>query len=300
MADETGKGSIFLKLIIVVLIAVLVAAIMIPKQMWDEEDKNTEICRQRMVSLQAAELLFHSNNSAYCPDLDSLLDFFKTDPVAYELDFVKLDTFLGVQLLGLVEDDDYVKVTMDTILADTTMKDILRIVEIDYYFSNAMVNVIKRHDRRMAEILKPILTENEEDKMASSMAIKELASQMLPIDIMTVLKKDDSLKTVIKDLQPELSMEHFLQDIKRKSSVATRIDSFFTCFLDSLEMCPTVHKPYKIAVVGSTIVRANIACPITAEDSLAVENDFYRKKIGGMTLQNHGRIENGEYSWKEL
>ena len=298
MADDSGKGSIILKTIIVVLIVVLAGAIMIPKRMWDKEAENETICHQRMASLLSAELLFQKYNEAYCPSLDSLLDFFKNDLDSFQLEFVELDTFLGVELMKLIGKDSFAILTMDTIKADTAMDDILKTIGIDYFLAGAMCKVVQKNDRKMAAIINPVLAENIEDKMAPTIAINELVNHFNAYDIMQTLNEDDSLAFVLSQLSPTLAMEHYLQSVKQKTELATRIDSFYACFLDSLDHCPSVHKKYQIAIVGSTIVYSDIFCPITAEDSLKIENDFWKKKVGGMTLKNHGRITKGEKSWE--
>lgn len=300
MADETGKGSIILKLIIVILIVVLIGAIMIPKQMWDQEERNTEICHQRMSSLLAGELLYQKFNEHYCPSLDTLLRFFSDSLDKYQLEFVELDTILGVQLMELIKEDSLVLAIIDTITADTTLSDVLQTISIDYFLSGAMVKVVKRYDAEMTRIINPVLEENIEDKMAPSKAIAKLAEVKLPIDILNVFKKHDSLYTVIKQLKPTLAMEHFLPNIKQNPELSARVDSFYSCYLDSLYHCPTVQRQYKIAVVGSTIVFSHIYCPVDSTDSLAVENDWWRKNVGGITLKNHGNIESGEKSWEKI
>jgi|GEM_PF-1441003 len=298
MAEETGKGSIILKIIIVILIVVLIGAIIIPKRMWDREARNETVCRQRMSSLLAAELLFQKYNEAYCPSLDSLLVFFKNDLQAYQHEFVDLDTFLGVEIMKLVGKDPFVVATIDTIKADTTIKDILKTITIDYFLSGAMCDVAKKHDPKMAALINPILNENMDDRMAPTAAINELTKHYLPYDIMQVMNKDDSLAFALKQLEPTLATEHFLPAIKRNEAVATRIDSFYECFLDSLYSCPSVKKPYEIALQGTTIVYSNIYCPIDEADSMKIVNDWWKSKIGGLTLKNHGYIEKGEKSWE--
>lgn len=299
MAERTGKGSIFLKFIIFILIIVLIGAIMIPKQMWDAEARNTEICQQRMSSLLNAELLYQKHKDAYCPSLDSLIAFFKDDLTQYQLEFVNLDTILDLQLIELVKGDSLVQVTIDTIAADTTMSDILKTITIDYFLAKAMVGVIKNHDAKMTAILNPVIKENIEDKMAPSMAIQKLAEVRSAYDIIQVCNKDDSLAAAIKQIKPNLTMVHYLPKIRRYESIAKKIDNFYTGYLDSLYNCPTVNKPYHIEIAGSTIVFSNIFCPVDSLDSLKVATDFWKKKIGGLTVKNHGNISSGAKSWEE-
>ncbi len=363
MAEATGKGSIILKLIIVILIGVLAAAIMIPKQMWDQEAKNTETCHQRMNSLLSAELLFQKYNEKYCPNLDTLLAFFQNDvEKKYELEFVQLDTFLNVQLMKLVGEESIVKSIMDSVNWDTTYRDIKKAIEIDYFLADAMVNVALKHDTRMARVIKPVLDANYGDKMAPTKAMQELSNHFSNYEIMKVLNTDDSLATVLRQMAPDMDMADYLPKIKQFDHLASRIDSFYADFLDSLGTCPTVMKPYRIAVgqiykvndavieelefrkipveiiekvktlkdktivgdlafeetinnlltpeeltesgeiirskAGSTVQFANIYCPLDSTDILRVENNWWKNKIGGLKLVNHGKIYQNEKNWE--
>lgn len=364
MAEATGKGSIILKLIIVILIGVLAAAIMIPKQMWDQEAKNTTTCQQRMNSLLSAELIFQKYNEKYCPNLDTLLTFFQNDTEnKYELEFVQLDTFLNVQLMKLVGEDSIVKSIIDSVKWDTTYRDIKRAIEIDYFMAEAMINVAMKQDARMAKIIKPVQDANYGDKMAPTKAMQELANHFSYFEVMNVLNMDDSMATVLRQMAPDMDMADYLPRIKNFSHLATRIDSFYSAYLDSMGNCPTVLRPYRVAVgqiykvndavieelefrkipveiiekvktikdkeivgdlaydetiqklltpeelanageivkskAGSTIQYANIYCPLDSTDIAQVENDWWRKKIGGLKLENHGEIYKNERNWEK-
>ncbi len=362
MAEATGKGSIILKLIIVILIGVLVAAIMIPKQMWDQEEKNTKTCQQRMNSLLSAELLYQKYNEKYCSNLDTLLSFFQKDSEKkYQLDFVQLDTFLNVQLMNLVGEDSIVKSIIDSVKWDTTYRDVKKAIEIDYFLAHALLNVVLKKDVQMAKIAKPALDANFGDKMAPTKAMQELANNFSNYNIMKVLHMDDSLATVMRLMEPDMDMADYLLKIKNFNPQATRIDSFYTAYIDSLAGCPTVMRPYRLAVgqiykvtdavieelefkkvpvevvgkvktlkdkeyigdlafeqvinslltpeeltnsgeiirtkAGSTINYANIYCPLDSTDIVRVEGDWWKKKIGGLKLANHGEIYKNERNW---
>lgn len=301
MADTSGKGSIFLKLIIVVLVAVLVAAIVIPKQMWDEEEKNTEVCHQRMSSILAAELLHQKYTDTYIDDLDSLLTFFTNDLEKYQHDFVSLDTMLNLAMMDLVKDDSIAQLVMDTLTVDSMMADVMKSIGIDYFLSVDMCEVAKRYNAKMRDVLTPVMDENAGDKMVGTIAMKALAEEFSLYEIAEVMQKNDSLYSVLKQqFEPEMTMVEYLSDLKKYSWMQHSLDSLYHGYIDSLATCPTVGKPYHIEIAGSTIVFSNIYCPIDSLDSLAVENDWYKKKIGGMTLENHGKIEKGELSWQIL
>lgn len=301
MAEESGKGSIWLKLIILILIGVLIAVLLIPKRMWDKEALNTEICHQRMSSLLAAEFLIQKYQEAYNPNLDSLIAFFKKDTQhLYLQDFVALDTFMNVQLNELVKNDSIVKTIVDTVMAETTLADIKKTILIDYFLSGAIVKAIREHNPTMTAVVNPVMDEFMDDKMAPSKAVTKLFETFKSYDVMHAINMDDSLAYAIKQLQPTLTMVHYLPRIRKIPYLASRVDSFYNCYVDSIRTCPTVGKPYDIKVQGETIIFADIHCPITSEDSLKIENDFWKKKIGGMRLQNHGSIIKNEKNWEKI
>ena len=126
-------------------------------------------------------------------------------------------------------------------------------------------------------------------------------------DAIRLLTRKDTLAAAIEDTVREYCR---LNDIENPSGKI--LDSLYTyprfaSFIDSVAMeriqamrfCPTVDRPYKIAVIDTGVVKGFIIeCPITPEDSLRVENDFLLSKIGGLRITNHGRSETGEYSWE--
>ncbi len=78
------------------------------------------------------------------------------------------------------------------------------------------------------------------------------------------------------------------------------IDSVALYTLDNIFLCPTVLDSYKIVAVDTSVIKEiYIHCPIDSLDSLNVAKDFMLNKIGGLTISNHGSIDNGDRSWSE-
>ncbi|MEE9225852.1 MAG: hypothetical protein V3U68_06640 [Bacteroidota bacterium] len=73
------KGSIVLKIVIVVLVAVLVWVIYEPYAYMKQESAFKLESRLRMVNIRQAELLYLNRNGRYSSNLDSLILFIKTD-----------------------------------------------------------------------------------------------------------------------------------------------------------------------------------------------------------------------------
>lgn len=73
------KGSILYEILIVLLTLGLIGSIVYPKKIWEKEEREREICRQRMLDIQNAELLYFSKNNAYSTDLREVIEFLKSD-----------------------------------------------------------------------------------------------------------------------------------------------------------------------------------------------------------------------------
>jgi len=79
MAEPKAKGSIILKLIILIMIAVMIAAIWIPKKEWEKEAAEQELCRLHLENLYYTSLQYLKKYKIYQGDLDTLLNFIKND-----------------------------------------------------------------------------------------------------------------------------------------------------------------------------------------------------------------------------
>lgn len=75
-----AKGSVILKVIIVLLTAVLVYVIYEPYQIQAQEESFRAESRLRMVNIRAAQLQYIGNYGRYVSTLDSLVEFIETLP----------------------------------------------------------------------------------------------------------------------------------------------------------------------------------------------------------------------------
>ena len=79
MAAKGSKGSILLEILIVLMALLLIAVIIIPNQIWEEEEMVTSNCRHNMNSLYEAERFYYQRNSTYTDSLGKLLTFIQAD-----------------------------------------------------------------------------------------------------------------------------------------------------------------------------------------------------------------------------
>lgn len=79
MAYPKIKGSIILKLVIVILVCVLAYAIYLPKKIWNEEQAEEDECRFRLLSLLSAQIQYFSFNSTFADSVQKIEAFADTN-----------------------------------------------------------------------------------------------------------------------------------------------------------------------------------------------------------------------------
>ncbi len=119
------KGSWILRLLVVVLIVFVIAAILYPQKLWTKQDEVTELSRERMRNINFIVQRYHDINKAYVDDLDTLLTFIKNDSIlikrpSFEIESLtfydsKYDSFL----IGYVDRFHIEKIEMNRINADS-------------------------------------------------------------------------------------------------------------------------------------------------------------------------------------
>lgn len=74
-----AKGSIILKILIVLLAFLLVAVIAVPEKIWTEEEMITHTSRYNMNAIYEAEQFFHRKTGEYTENLDTLITVIEND-----------------------------------------------------------------------------------------------------------------------------------------------------------------------------------------------------------------------------
>ena len=73
MASQQPKGSIFLRLAIVIMVVVLIIVIIIPGDIWTNEANEQKECRNHMVSLYEANAYYFKLKNHYATDMNDLI-----------------------------------------------------------------------------------------------------------------------------------------------------------------------------------------------------------------------------------
>ncbi len=295
MAEAKAKGSIVYELLIVILAVVLVASIVYPKKLADQEAKNTEICRDRMSTILDAELVYLRYNGAYNDTLQRVIEFLRTDPRFYTY----VDSALGGNLDSIVTKLGEFREQEERILAlipmatDTVVMDSAASLQFAMKLeSRHLASYVEWvHDRMKDLPNMPI------ERLRDAFTIVDSKKFTLDMDIVRNSLLDGRLTDAEGAAKQVIANIDHVREIFR--DVRARLGDYRGAALDSLYNCPTVYRPHKIVHVDTAVIKyLNIYCPIDSSDIEALNRDFLRSKIGGLKIENHGKIENGNKSWE--
>jgi len=296
MSDEKAKGSLLYKGLIVVLAAMLVGSILYPKKLIDEEEANTALCRTRMGEVQKMALQYQKYRGTYNDTLDVLLDFIRTSPqfsgyvdsvIVGGLDSVvtKLNEFKEREQMIMAN----VPNATDSVMIDSLVR---------------LQNAIRLESRSLAGYVEFI---HDRMKNLPHMPMADLAAAFVVIDSKRFTLNMDIVKNSVTSGQLQAAEKAgrdvvaLIDDIVAKiQGVAREVPSYSDSGLDSLRYCPSTNKELRLVHVDTSVIKyLNIYCPIDETDIANVEANFLKSKLGGLKLQNHGKIEGGEKSWEK-
>ncbi len=111
MASE-GRGSILLKLAIIILVAALVAVIVIPGQIWDEEAREQKTAHENMMSIYESEKFLHRKTGNYTTNPNELISVVRQDSTIIQQQQLVNYTRELFDLLSSYLDIDYLDLLM--------------------------------------------------------------------------------------------------------------------------------------------------------------------------------------------
>jgi hypothetical protein len=131
------------------------------------------------------------------------------------------------------------------------------------------------------------------------------SDSVLALHVIKLLKKDKLASSIIDSLQRygrrfgiDTTEALVFDSLRTYPKFSQIIDSMAWQSLNNMFTCPTVKDSYSIEIVDTSIIKVlNVACPITKQDSLAIEKDFKLRRLGGLIISNHGKIKDWERSW---
>ena len=295
MATVKAKGSVILKILIVILSAALVATILYPKKIWDGEQRNTDTCRMNMDRIFKAEMIFLRHHNSYCNSLDSLISFIKDDSTKKLIrEYFKADTALAETITDhLMKVDPAAGLVVRNLCADTVMYSIIEAINYDSNLAHVILNRLESTPWRDEIKAKRDTGDND------VAIIKEIDKEFASIKIYEPIKDDDSLSLVFNRMMPEVPVGTLLDTLYVLNRDWTeKIDSAVTYTLTNLKNCPTIKREYQISVIDTSVIKyVDIKCPIDSLDIETIKTDFVKYRLGHLRIKNHGKIETGEKSW---
>ena len=298
MAKDKAKGSIILEILIVILIVALIATILYPKKIWEQEERNTKLCRTNMDRILKAELVYQKYHNTYTDSLPELVNFITKDSTKQAtIDYFYSDTSLAEKMLDVLrKTDEKANLLIDNILADTLFFAIMENVNYDSNLAHVILN--RYHDNPIADSVKAL---RESLDSSDVYYLRALRTKFSDLDLYNPIRDDDSLKLVFARMMPEVPIGALLDTLYVSNpNWMQRVDSAVAYTVNNFVKCPTVGREYIINVIDTSVIKyVNIACPIDSTDIEASKKDFFKYHLGHLRLKNHGKItETGEKSWE--
>lgn len=298
MAEAKAKGSILYQLLIVVLAAGLVGTILYPKKLWKEEETNTNLCRQRMEHLLRAELLYISSFNTYTDSIPKLVDFIQGDPSRARLqEYKTIDSLLAVDAINAIRDKGpkeelvaAVRAAVAKLPDDRQLVDFLSLERLQQRYSKLPLEAMVG---KWYQVPEGALV----DTLRVPIRVSEVVNSGAPLvnnrDIVNIL-----WFVATDHLDLEQPQRWVLRVLEHSPRLLAMSDSVALSTLATFAICPTSQESIRVAVIDTSVVKSvNISCPIDSVYVAQVKKDFLRYRIGGLRIENHGRIEGGERSW---
>ena len=295
MAQEKPKGNIFYEILIVILTVVLVASIIYPKKIQEEEELNTQLAHYRMDEIFKAELQYQKYNSRYNDTLSVVLDFIQNDPrYATWVDSViigKLDTVLS-RLNQFRRQEDFIRATVAT-TQDSAMFDSLAKMQFDMKFASR-------------ELSSQIESINDQMKLLPNMPLADLVAVFKVVDSkqftldMDIVRNSILSRDVLTAQTGATDMTTIIDQVADQFvAIKNKVPEYKSSSLDEIAYCPSTGKEFELVYIDTSAIKyINIYSPIDSSDIARAASDFLKSKIGGYKLENHGKIESGEKSWE--
>ncbi|RMD98011.1 MAG: hypothetical protein D6814_08430 [Calditrichaeota bacterium] len=296
MSDYYGKGSIIYKILIVILTAALIASIYYPKSLWDKEERNKQECRYRMSNIYNAELQYQRFKWAYTDSLNQLIQFIKTDSAYHAY----VDSIFSHPIDDLVAQFDSLKgeqVQLAQFVQTITPEDSVALDSLDKKIEDITTHnrILRDKMESVREFLKnhPCAPVSTFDKALAIIERKDFFLQY------RIVQNDTRQGNIKKALEASKGIEaNYDKIISNLRETKMELPTIYT-LVDSLYVCPTVRKPYKLTVIDTSVIKyADVECPIDSTDIERVKHNFLLSTVGALKLENHGKIQGGEKSWE--
>lgn len=181
--------------------------------------------------------------------------------------------------------NDTLEKVVDFIVSDTTSLKLHRFTNLDTILAGEIIKSFKGVTDTVTITVDSVFGEGPDSVITNIVDIQVAAL----VDSMLFFANDVDLDTT----------EAFVLDSLRKWDVyAAMIDSMAFKILDQLYTCPTVGREYIVKANNDTTPKLiDIYCPVDSTDKAKLKEDFKLSFLGGLKIDNHGALEQGEKTW---
>jgi len=181
--------------------------------------------------------------------------------------------------------NDTLEKVIDFIVSDTTMQKLQRFTNLDTILAGDIIKSFKANTDVVSITVDSVFGEGPDSVLTLNSDIQV----GVLVDSMLAFAHDANLDTT----------EAFVLDSLRSWDVyAGKIDSMAFNTLDQLYTCPTAGREYIVSVNNDTTPKLiNIYCPLDSTDQERIKKDFKLSFLGGLRIENHGALEQGEKTW---
>ncbi|MBN1479832.1 hypothetical protein EH223_18155 [candidate division KSB1 bacterium] len=181
--------------------------------------------------------------------------------------------------------NDTLEKVIDFIISDTTGKKLHRFTGLDSILGTQIIKSFKQLDDTVTVTADSIFGAGPDSvtTIMFDMAISALV---------------DSMLAFANDVDLDTTEAFVLDSLRAWPEYAAKIDTMAFMTLNNIYRCPTVDKDYLITVDNDTTPKMiSIYCPLDSTDQEKLKEDFQKSFLGGLRIENHGALENGEKSW---
>lgn len=181
--------------------------------------------------------------------------------------------------------NDTLSKVVDFIFSDTSGKKLRRFTGLDSILGGKII----KEFRQVADVV-TITMDSVFGQGPDSMITKN-------VDI-TIPALLDSMTSFTQAVDLDTAEAFILDSLRTWPKYAARIDSIATIALNNLYLCPTVGREYLVVANNDTTPKlVSIFCPLDSTDQAKLKANFSQSFLGGLRIENHGKIENGAKSW---
>ncbi len=214
MADQQAKGSILLKIVIVLFVIGLILVITVPGEIWTSEEHSEKICRENMLSVYEAHRYYFTLKGEYAPDMANLILTIQNDSsLMNRQQVVKYTVRLKDAMEGFLNS----QVNLSLYNISTNIKNIQDdIITNERYFKSQDEQIVKSNVLQRSEELKMNLStlrggvefENYNRAVAQLDTIWQVRRELSDYSLQTAANRSAFLANSVSMYLPQIDMQN--------------------------------------------------------------------------------------------